>query len=75
MLPQLAKGDANKVFVIPSEFSEAFGGIGRAFMGGGAAGREVASGGAGGGTDGGAAGTPGARAAPPPAGPQAGGSD
>jgi regulator of protease activity HflC (stomatin/prohibitin superfamily) len=31
MLPQLAQGDANKVFVIPSEFSQAFGGIGRAF--------------------------------------------
>jgi regulator of protease activity HflC (stomatin/prohibitin superfamily) len=27
MLPQLARGDANKVFVIPSEFAEAFGGI------------------------------------------------
>jgi regulator of protease activity HflC (stomatin/prohibitin superfamily) len=31
MLPQLAQGDANKVFVIPSEFAEAFGGISRAF--------------------------------------------
>jgi regulator of protease activity HflC (stomatin/prohibitin superfamily) len=31
MLPQLAQGDSNKVFVIPSEFSEAFGGIARAF--------------------------------------------
>ncbi|MHB8656935.1 MAG: SPFH domain-containing protein [Solirubrobacteraceae bacterium] len=31
MLPELAKGDANKVFVIPSEFAEAFGGISRAF--------------------------------------------
>jgi hypothetical protein len=30
MLPQLAEGDANKVFVIPSEFAEAFGGIGEA---------------------------------------------
>jgi regulator of protease activity HflC (stomatin/prohibitin superfamily) len=30
MLPQLAQGDANKVFVIPSEFSQAFGGLGRA---------------------------------------------
>jgi regulator of protease activity HflC (stomatin/prohibitin superfamily) len=30
MLPQLAQGDANKVFVIPSEFAEAFGGIGKA---------------------------------------------
>src|SRR5438270_6148976 len=31
MLPRLAQGDANKVFVIPSQFSEAFGGIARAF--------------------------------------------
>jgi regulator of protease activity HflC (stomatin/prohibitin superfamily) len=31
MLPQLAQGDANKVFVIPSEWAEAFGGISRAF--------------------------------------------
>jgi len=28
MLPQLAEGDANKVFVVPSEFAQAFGGIG-----------------------------------------------
>jgi regulator of protease activity HflC (stomatin/prohibitin superfamily) len=28
MLPQLAKGEANKVFVIPSEFTQAFAGIG-----------------------------------------------
>jgi regulator of protease activity HflC (stomatin/prohibitin superfamily) len=34
MLPQLAKGDANKVFVIPSEFAEAFGGITKAFAAG-----------------------------------------
>ncbi|HVS28545.1 MAG TPA: SPFH domain-containing protein [Solirubrobacteraceae bacterium] len=27
MLPRLAQGDANKVFVIPSEFSKAFGGL------------------------------------------------
>jgi regulator of protease activity HflC (stomatin/prohibitin superfamily) len=33
MLPQLAKGDANKVFVIPSEFSQAFGGLGRVLGG------------------------------------------
>ncbi len=33
MLPQLARGDANKVFVIPSEFSQAFGGLGRALSG------------------------------------------
>jgi regulator of protease activity HflC (stomatin/prohibitin superfamily) len=31
MLPQLAQGDANKVFVIPSEFADAFGGIAKAF--------------------------------------------
>ncbi len=31
MLPQLAQGDSNKVFVIPSEFTDAFGGISRAF--------------------------------------------
>ena len=30
MLPQLAQGSANKVFVIPSEFTDAFSGIGRA---------------------------------------------
>ncbi len=33
MLPQLAEGDANKVFVIPSEFAEAFGGIGASLAG------------------------------------------
>jgi regulator of protease activity HflC (stomatin/prohibitin superfamily) len=36
MLPQLAEGDANKVFVVPSEFAAAFGGIGEA-LGRGAA--------------------------------------
>src|ERR687886_1942827 len=30
MLPQLAQGEANKIFVIPSEFSQALGGIGNA---------------------------------------------
>jgi regulator of protease activity HflC (stomatin/prohibitin superfamily) len=30
MLPQLAQGSSNKVFVIPSEFTEAFGKIGKA---------------------------------------------
>jgi regulator of protease activity HflC (stomatin/prohibitin superfamily) len=30
MLPQLAQGASNKVFVIPSEFTDAFGGIGKA---------------------------------------------
>jgi regulator of protease activity HflC (stomatin/prohibitin superfamily) len=30
MLPQLAEGDSNKVFVIPSEFAQAFAGIGEA---------------------------------------------
>ncbi len=34
MLPKLAQGDANKVFVIPSEFTEAFGGISKAFSSG-----------------------------------------
>jgi regulator of protease activity HflC (stomatin/prohibitin superfamily) len=33
MLPQLAQGDANKVFVIPSEFSQAVGGITEALSG------------------------------------------
>jgi regulator of protease activity HflC (stomatin/prohibitin superfamily) len=31
MLPQLAQGDANKVFVIPSQFADAFSGLGDAF--------------------------------------------
>jgi regulator of protease activity HflC (stomatin/prohibitin superfamily) len=35
MLPQLAQGSSNKVFVIPSEFAHAASGIGRAFAGGG----------------------------------------
>jgi regulator of protease activity HflC (stomatin/prohibitin superfamily) len=39
MLPQLAQGDANKVFVIPSEFADAFSGIGRALAPRGAEGR------------------------------------
>src|SRR6185312_9529371 len=30
MLPALAEGDANKVFVVPSEFASAFGGLGDA---------------------------------------------
>jgi len=30
MLPQLARGEANKVFLIPSEFSRAFGGLSQA---------------------------------------------
>jgi hypothetical protein len=33
MLPTLAEGDANKVFVIPSEFANAFDGIGAALRG------------------------------------------
>jgi regulator of protease activity HflC (stomatin/prohibitin superfamily) len=33
MLPQLAQGDANKVFVIPSQFAEAFQGIAKALPG------------------------------------------
>src|ERR1700758_2626725 len=35
MLPQLAEGEANKVFVVPSELSQALGGIGQALSGGG----------------------------------------
>ena len=42
MLPKLAQGDANKVFVIPSEFTEAFGGISRAFVDRGGAGHTPA---------------------------------
>jgi regulator of protease activity HflC (stomatin/prohibitin superfamily) len=38
MLPQLAEGDANKVFVVPSEFASAFGGIGEALSRGAKAG-------------------------------------
>ena len=34
MLPQLAEGEANKVFVVPSELSQALGGIGEALSGG-----------------------------------------
>jgi regulator of protease activity HflC (stomatin/prohibitin superfamily) len=33
MLPQLARGEANKIFVIPSEFSQALGGVGSALAG------------------------------------------
>ena len=33
MLPQLANGQSNKVFVIPSEFSEAFGSLAKRFNG------------------------------------------
>ena len=33
MLPQLARGDSNKVFVIPSEYSQAFAAIGGALQG------------------------------------------
>jgi regulator of protease activity HflC (stomatin/prohibitin superfamily) len=32
MLPQLAQGPANKIFVIPSEFTQALGNIGSAFQ-------------------------------------------
>jgi regulator of protease activity HflC (stomatin/prohibitin superfamily) len=35
MLPRLAQGSANKVFVIPSEFSQAVNGLGNMFSGGG----------------------------------------
>jgi regulator of protease activity HflC (stomatin/prohibitin superfamily) len=33
MLPRLAEGESNKVFVIPSEFSDAFGGLAKRFNG------------------------------------------
>ena len=32
MLPQIAQGDANKVWVIPSEFTRALGGIGERML-------------------------------------------
>ena len=32
MLPQLAQGEANKIFVIPSEFSQALGNVGGAIL-------------------------------------------
>ena len=38
MLPKLAQGDANKIFVIPSEFSQALGNIGGRDRRGGQAG-------------------------------------
>ena len=41
MLPQLAEGDANKVFVVPSEFAQAFGGIGEALAGRGGSGEDA----------------------------------
>jgi regulator of protease activity HflC (stomatin/prohibitin superfamily) len=34
MLPQLARGEANKIFVIPSEFNQALGNLGKAIRGG-----------------------------------------
>jgi hypothetical protein len=42
MLPQLAQGDANTVFVIPGEITQALGQIGNAFGGGQARGDETA---------------------------------
>ena len=45
MLPQLAQGSANKIFVIPSEFSQALGNIGGAISGFGANGGGPAEGG------------------------------
>jgi hypothetical protein len=35
MLPELARGEANKVFLIPSEFSQTLGGMARALERGG----------------------------------------
>src|SRR6202790_1930000 len=58
MLPLLAEGDANKVFVVPSEFAQAFGGIGEALTRAGTA--------AGGNPPGGATPLP-APGSPPPA--------
>jgi len=61
MLPQLAKGDANKIFVIPSEFSQALSGLS------GAVGRFAGAGGEGAaeeeGRNGGKAAGPGSRSA------------
>ncbi|HVE68888.1 MAG TPA: SPFH domain-containing protein [Solirubrobacteraceae bacterium] len=37
MLPQLARGEANKIFVIPSEFSQALGGLAERFTAGNSA--------------------------------------
>jgi hypothetical protein len=37
MLPQLAQGSANKVFVIPSEYTQAINGIAKGLSGNGAA--------------------------------------
>ena len=47
MLPQLAQGEANKVFVIPSEFSQALGNAGKMLGGLGANGQAPADGGTG----------------------------
>jgi regulator of protease activity HflC (stomatin/prohibitin superfamily) len=44
MLPQLAEGSANKVFVVPSEFAQAFGGIGESLARAARAGDEPGSG-------------------------------
>jgi hypothetical protein len=41
MLPQLAQGDANTVFVIPGEITQALGQLGNAFGGGQARGEET----------------------------------
>jgi regulator of protease activity HflC (stomatin/prohibitin superfamily) len=41
MLPQLAQGDANTVFVIPGEITQALGALGNAFGGGQARGEET----------------------------------
>jgi hypothetical protein len=38
MLPQLARGEANKIFVIPSEFSQALGNLAERLGGAGEAG-------------------------------------
>ncbi len=44
MLPQIAQGDANKMWIVPSEFSKALEGLGSAFGGGGGSGEGNGSG-------------------------------
>ena len=44
-LPQIAKGDSNKMWIVPSEFSRALEGLGRAAGGGGGSGSDAGDGG------------------------------
>jgi regulator of protease activity HflC (stomatin/prohibitin superfamily) len=73
MLPQLARGEANKIFVIPSEFSEALGRVGAAF-GGDRGGEGTGSGAPGHGPGDGPSGS-GDGGAGPPAGARPGGAE